>query len=159
MDRSPLFSQPQIQINFVRPKELVDLNIVLNTVRSNLYAQINEKNVIINCPVMPIINADETQMIQLFQNLFSNAIKYNVESLPVINLSYTITGKNYQFTISDNGIGIAEEFREKIFMIFQRLHSRNESRDALHQFSSRVCCQLQVLLYWETRFFSQFDNC
>ena len=114
------------EINFVRPKEIVDFNDVINTVMSNLHTQIHEKNVIINIPAMPTITADETQMIQLFQNLFSNAIKYNVEEQPVIHLSYTITGKIYQFTISDNGIGIAEEFREKIFMIFQRLHSRNE---------------------------------
>lgn len=114
------------EINFVRPKEIVDANSVMNTVKSNLSTQINEKNVIINYPVLPSINADETQMIQLFQNLVSNAIKYNTNAQPVVNMNYTLTGKNYQFTISDNGIGIAEEFREKIFMIFQRLHSRNE---------------------------------
>lgn len=114
------------EINFVRTRDLVDLNKTLTIVCSNLSTLIQEKQVEITYPVLPQVTADETQMIQLFQNLVANAIKYNVQEKPRIKIDYLTTGKKYQFVVSDNGIGIAAEFREKIFMIFQRLHSRDE---------------------------------
>ncbi len=113
-------------INFIKSNDKVNLNNTLKMVCSNLSSQINERNVIINFPELPIIVADETHMIQLFQNLISNAIKYNINDAPAINIRFTQTGKKFRFIVSDNGIGIAEEFRTKIFLIFQRLHSREE---------------------------------
>ncbi|MFI5170736.1 MAG: ATP-binding protein [Chitinophagales bacterium] len=113
-------------INFVKRYEEIDLNHIMKVVCSNLSSQIHEQHVKINFPELPSIIADEIHMIQLFQNLISNAIKYNTSVNPIINISFSTMGKSFRFVISDNGIGIAEEFREKIFLIFQRLHSREE---------------------------------
>ncbi len=113
-------------ISFVRSLEAVDLNKVLKIVSGTLKSQIAERNVIINSPVLPVLQADETHMVQLFQNLISNAIKYNKSEQPVIDITYNLTAKKYHFAVADNGIGIPEEYKEKIFLIFQRLHSRDE---------------------------------
>ena len=113
-------------ISFVRSLQPIDLNKILSTVQSSLKVQINERNVKINSPVLPVVKGDETHMIQLFQNLISNAIKYNISEPPIVDISFNVTGKKYHFSITDNGIGIPEEYVEKIFLIFQRLHSRDE---------------------------------
>lgn len=113
-------------INFETKRINVDLNHIVKTVLTNLSAEITERRAIISTPVLPMIKADETHMLQLFQNLISNALKYNLSDQPEIKISYTLTGKKYHFVVSDNGIGIPVEFREKIFLIFQRLHSRDE---------------------------------
>ncbi len=113
-------------ISFVSKKVNVDLNEIVQTVLTNLYAVINERKAVIHFPEMPTIKSDETQMMQLFQNLISNALKYNLSEQPVVDIHFSITGKNYHFIVSDNGIGIPEEFRERIFLIFQRLHPKGE---------------------------------
>ena len=113
-------------ISFVRSAGPVDLNNVMKTVVSTLKTQIEEKQVIINYSLLPTVKGDETHMMQLFQNLISNGIKYNKSEPPVVDISFNLTGKKYHFAVSDNGIGIPDEFVEKIFLIFQRLHSRDE---------------------------------
>jgi signal transduction histidine kinase len=71
--------------------------------------------------------ADSTQMSQLFQNLIGNAIKFRREgSTPEIHIGCRRDGDNWILTFKDNGIGIAPEFHERIFVIFQRLHSRDK---------------------------------
>ena len=113
-------------ISFVRSAGPVDLNNVMKTVVSTLKTQIEEKQVIINYSLLPTVKGDETHMMQLFQNLISNGIKYNKSEPPIVDISFNLTGKKYHFAVSDNGIGIPDEFVEKIFLIFQRLHSRDE---------------------------------
>ena len=113
-------------INSESKKTNVDLNDIMQMVFTNLSSEINEKQAKISYPVLPVIKADETHMLQLFQNLIANAMKYNLSEQPVIEISHDITLKNHHFIVSDNGIGIPEEFHEKIFLIFQRLHSREE---------------------------------
>ena len=73
----------------------------------------------------PTISGDETQLVQLFQNLIGNGVKYRKpESLPRVHVSAKRDGRNYVFSVKDNGIGIEPEYYERIFQIFQRLHTR-----------------------------------
>ncbi len=122
-------------------KEAVSLNKVLREVRSNLSLVILEKNAVITSDDLPVVNAYPSQMIQLFQNLIENSLKYSKPDLPpAIGISYALmkgseigncmpAHKNLDFhaiTITDNGIGFAEEFADKVFALFQRLHGRED---------------------------------
>lgn len=75
---------------------------------------------------LPTVLCDDVQLGQLFQNLLVNAIKFRGETPPLIHLSAECNGNVWTFSVRDNGIGIAPEYAERIFMIFQRLHSKNE---------------------------------
>lgn len=90
---------------------------------SNLRLAIEENKAQINyANYLPVINADETKTLQLFQNLLSNAIKFKKDNIPpIINIEVQEEPSEWIFSISDNGIGINNEYSEKIFMIFQRL--------------------------------------
>jgi signal transduction histidine kinase len=78
------------------------------------------------CGDLPTVSADRTQLVQLFQNLISNAIKYRTPEPPEINITAERLDEEWKFSIRDNGIGIDPQFRERIFVIFQRLHTRND---------------------------------
>lgn len=105
----------------------VDTNEVLAHVRSTFLSTIKETNTLITNKELPIITADKTQIIQLFQNLIANAIKFRKKALdPVIQISAVQSGDMYEFSIEDNGIGIDEKYSDKVFKIFQRLHTRSE---------------------------------
>ena len=81
---------------------------------------------------LPVIEADALQMRQLIQNLLSNALKYRRKEVPpVVQLSCTLTGGNdCTITVTDNGIGFNEQYAEKIFRMFERLHGRAEYEGA-----------------------------
>lgn len=102
-----------------------DCNIIVEHALTNLRIAIFEKNAKITVDKLPIVNADDTQLLQLFQNLISNAIKFQ-ENEPIIHISSYQQNNEWVFCIKDNGIGIAPEFQEKIFLIFNRLHTRSE---------------------------------
>lgn len=114
------------KINAETDKKQVDLNTVLNETIEYLKPQLQEAKVQINKMKLPKVSANYTHMLQVFQNLISNAVKYNRSQPPVIDINCMKTDSTYYFTIADNGIGIPEKHREKVFDIFQRLHSRNE---------------------------------
>ncbi|HEV7346945.1 sensor histidine kinase [Telluribacter sp.] len=116
----------------------VDLNEVLSEVKNDLELSIAEKGALVTNDKLPTIKAIPAQMRQLFLNLMSNALKYSKESIspkvhisadivqsPNRNVSYTFDpGKRYvEIKVADNGIGFEPQFSEKIFAIFQRLHS------------------------------------
>ncbi len=106
----------------------VDCTKVMTIVLNNLDNTIREckAQVILENP-MPVIMADQSQIIQLFQNLIENAIKYRRnDEAPEIKVSAHKTRGNWTFSVSDNGIGIAKEYSERIFVIFQRLHTREK---------------------------------
>ncbi len=105
--------------------ELIDLNEILNLVFGNLQAAIFEKKAKLNIGHLPHIMGDKLLLTQLFQNLIDNAMKFN-ENVPEIHVLALEKEKNHEIHISDNGIGIAKEFIEKIFTIFQRLHNDND---------------------------------
>jgi PAS domain S-box-containing protein len=108
--------------------EPVDVNEVLNTVLSNLKISIDEDNVEIVYDNLPTVNADSSQLVQLFQNLIGNAIKFRKpDKPPKIHVSAHKNEENseYVFSVSDNGIGMEPQYAERIFVIFQRLHTRD----------------------------------
>ena len=106
----------------------VDLNEIINEVLENFSQKVAESNALIYVETLPTMkHAIRSQMYQLFQNLISNALKYqNDNKKPVINISCEEQIDEFIFKISDNGIGIPESFKDKIFVIFQRLHGKNE---------------------------------
>lgn len=125
--------------NSVLVKENVDLEEIINSIVEDLEISIKEKNAEIHIGKLPKINAVSGQMRQLFQNLISNALKFRdkeietpqitIEQKPIttaIASQLNILAKNFVcISIRDNGIGFEEEYKEKIFGIFQRLHGRN----------------------------------
>ena len=92
----------------------------------NLETAIADSGAEITHDVLPPVAADETQLMQLFQNLIGNAIKFRGEAAPHIHIGVTKEDAYWRFGIADNGIGIEERYRDKIFIIFQRLHTRRE---------------------------------
>lgn len=79
------------------------------------------------CDSLPAVLADETQLIQLFQNLVGNAIKYQRPGVPRVHISAARNdGKEWIFSVRDNGLGIDSQYFERIFGMFQRLHKREE---------------------------------
>lgn len=107
-----------------RPFGPVDLNKVLDVVQENLSELIREKKARIAIMHLPTIHGDETQMIQLFQNLIGNALKFNDKPKPRVDLSAEDSGPNWKITVRDNGIGMFTNKAEAIFAPFKRLHSR-----------------------------------
>jgi light-regulated signal transduction histidine kinase (bacteriophytochrome) len=76
---------------------------------------------------LPSVLADEMQLVQLFQNLVGNAIKYQRSGIPKVHISAAKNGgKKWTFSVKDNGLGIDSQYFEKIFGMFQRLHKREE---------------------------------
>jgi PAS domain S-box-containing protein len=106
--------------------ELVSMESVLSQVKSNLRLAIEEYNAQITNDPLPEITANEGQMIQLIQNLIGNALKFRRELPPKIHVSAERGKTNWTFVVQDNGIGIDEEYKERIFVIFQRLHGRDQ---------------------------------
>jgi PAS domain S-box-containing protein len=104
----------------------VDCNGVMADVKQALASAVQESGAVITCGELPTVSADRTQMMQLFQNLIGNAIKFRGEKTPAISVTAEKKNGNWWFSVSDNGIGIAPEYAENIFVIFQRLHARAE---------------------------------
>lgn len=110
-------------------KELqeVDCNKILQETLEDLTVAINETNARISMEILPIVSGYRTELKQLFQNLVANAVKFskaNVE--PEIHIAAKRIKNYWEFTFSDNGIGLEMEHSERIFIIFQRLHTRAE---------------------------------
>ncbi len=106
--------------------EKVDLNDVLKDVLDNLKQLINETNTEIIYDSLPIIFANKYQFLQVFQNLISNAIKFRGIDPPLVHISSRPDSKHWVFSICDNGIGIDPKDFERIFIIFQSLHAKDE---------------------------------
>ncbi len=103
----------------------VDTNRIIEDVTKNLALKIKERNARIDVGNLPVIHADGTQMMQLFQNLISNAIKFSPET-PNIVISSEKNEDHYIFAVKDHGLGIESQYFEKIFNIFQRLLPREK---------------------------------
>ncbi len=116
-----------LQLSKINPdikRETVDLNKVLNEAIEFMRPEMQEKNFRISTVVLPKVKANRTHMVQLFENLISNALKYCRQINPELEISCTKNNAGYTFEFSDNGIGIEAKYREKVFEIFQRLHTR-----------------------------------
>jgi PAS domain S-box-containing protein len=92
----------------------------------NLRGSIEERGALVTHDPLPIVQADERQLTQLFQNLVGNAIKYQNPGIPRVHISATRKDKKWMFSVKDNGLGIESRYFEKIFVMFQRLHKREE---------------------------------
>jgi len=105
---------------------LVDCNTIFKQVLTNLKVAIAERKAVINAESLPSIWADDTQLAQLFQNLIANAIKFQGNQPAVVQIKAQWQDDAWLFSVQDNGIGIEPQYAERIFVIFQRLHSRTE---------------------------------
>jgi PAS domain S-box-containing protein len=109
-----------------KPFKNSDMSAVLEGVIATFRQLIKETNVTLTYNPLPMILADESQMIQLLQNLISNAIKFRSEEPPCIHISGEVKADKWIFSVSDNGIGLDSQFFDRIFIIFQRLHKKDE---------------------------------
>jgi len=127
-----------------KPFALIDCNEALNRALDNLKIVIEDNQAVVRAEPLPKVMGDDTQLTQLFQNLLSNAIKFRGQRPPEIQISAELkpaapsvnpSGRDgavhsllqeWVFTVRDNGIGIEREYFDRIFVIFQRLHGRDE---------------------------------
>ncbi|MGB9980211.1 PAS domain S-box protein [Methanobacterium sp.] len=112
---------------------LTDVEEVMITVLSNLHAAISESEAKITYDKLPTVIADRNQLIQLFQNMISNAIKFKKNDVtPKIHISVKKDEKRgeFIFSVSDNGIGLETQYKDKIFEVFKRLHTMDEYKGA-----------------------------
>ena len=107
--------------------ESTDADLVLERVLVNLGPAIEDAGAVVTSDPLPTVIADAGQLGQVFQNLIANAVKFRRPGdTPRVHVSATRTGESWLFSVADNGIGIAPEFAERIFILFQRLHKRDE---------------------------------
>ena len=106
--------------------EPIDSEAVFDQAIANLRVAIEEGEAVITHDPLPSLIADDSQIVQLFQNLLGNAIKFHGKEPPRIHVSAKQKGNEWVFSFRDNGIGIAPEYFDRIFIIFQRLHGREE---------------------------------
>ncbi|MDG9670862.1 PAS domain S-box protein [Hahella sp. CR1] len=104
-----------------------DLNKSFNSALGNLFTAVEESNAKVICNILPVLSVVPTQIILLFQNLVSNAIKFRRTDQPlIIEVNATEQPEEWCFSVKDNGIGIEAKYFQRIFEIFQRLHTRRE---------------------------------
>jgi PAS domain S-box-containing protein len=109
-----------------RVLESTDTQVVLDRALANLEVTIAENDAIVTSGALPTIKADASQMEQLFQNLIGNALKFRGGSQPQIHVESKKQEDGWLFSVQDNGIGIDPQYADRIFVIFQRLHTRDE---------------------------------
>jgi light-regulated signal transduction histidine kinase (bacteriophytochrome) len=109
-----------------KPLAPTDCNVILGLARNNLLKAIEESRAEVTSGPLPTVPGDEVQLIQLFQNLIANALKFRGRAPPVIRISAQEDNGDWRFAFRDNGIGIAQAHQDRIFKIFQRLHRRPE---------------------------------
>lgn len=108
------------------PFKPVEANQILTDTLDTLKMAMEESNAAVTADPLPAIMADATQLRQLFQNLIGNAIKFHGQEPPKIHIKAEKNEKNWLFSVTDNGIGIPQDQFERIFIIFQRLHTEAE---------------------------------
>jgi PAS domain S-box-containing protein len=109
-----------------KPLVPTELKEVLEQSLDGLKFAINESHAEITYDVMPLVLGDESQLSLLFQNLVGNAIKFRGDRVPKIHITSEFVDGNWRISVRDNGIGINEEYSDRIFVIFQRLHARSK---------------------------------
>jgi len=108
------------------PAHDTDCNLVLRSVLANLKSTIQESGARVTYETLPVLVAAESELVQLFQNLIANAIKFRSAKPPEIRITACRKKEEWWFAIEDNGIGIAPQHVEDVFVIFKRLHTREE---------------------------------
>jgi len=109
-----------------KPFDVIDCNLVFEDVCANLQLAIRQNQASVTRGDLPRVRGDSFQLLQLFQNLIGNAIKYRSSEAPMVHVGASRQGDNWVFSVQDNGIGIAEQYHPRIFQLFQRLHSQKQ---------------------------------
>jgi signal transduction histidine kinase len=109
-----------------KPFEPVSLEEVMTEAKSNLMIAIEESGAEITHDPLPELSADSSQMVQLFQNLLGNAIKFRGHEEPRVHVSAQKRDGEWEFAVTDNGIGFEPQYKDRRFVIFKRLHGRGE---------------------------------
>ena len=109
-----------------KPFQLTDCNHAVEQALANLQGAIRETQAVVTYSELPSVMGDISQLVQLFQNLVGNSIKYRHDAPPVVHITACKQEKDWLFSVSDNGIGIATQHQARIFQIFQRLHTQKE---------------------------------
>ena len=102
--------------------EPTDLESIYKEVTSNLEVSIRENKAIISHDSLPVVMVDKTQIVQVFQNLINNAIKFRSKNQPKINISVKKEDDHWLFAVKDNGIGMDPKHSDRIFEVFKILH-------------------------------------
>ena len=110
-----------------RPGVPTDCAKIFRNVMDNLQIAIAEAGATVTCDSLPVVMADSTQLAQLFQNFLDNALKFRGAEAVRIHVGAVRRVAGWEFSVSDNGVGIEPQFFDRIFGIFQRLHTGNES--------------------------------
>ncbi len=113
-------------VNSIKPFTIVDCNELLQSVKNNLKYRILDTEATIIHGDLPTLVGHKYQLLQIFQNLISNAIKFKRDAPPVVTINVEDNHDHYLFSIADNGIGFDESYSERIFEIFHRLHTHRE---------------------------------
>jgi PAS domain S-box-containing protein len=103
-----------------------DFNGVIDEATENLQLLVNEQDAVVTRDELPTVTGDRTQLVQLVQNLLGNAIRFRAKEPPRMHVSAKKSGREWVFSVQDNGIGIDLKHHDRVFAIFQRLHSREE---------------------------------
>ncbi|HOB75412.1 MAG TPA: PAS domain S-box protein [Phycisphaerae bacterium] len=109
-----------------RPPAPTEAQASLQRALTNLQVAIQESGATVTSDSLPTVMADQLQLVQLFQNLVGNAIKFRREEPPRVHISARPEGQTWVFSVADNGIGIEPQYFDRIFVIFQRLHSKSQ---------------------------------
>jgi signal transduction histidine kinase len=109
-----------------KPFEPTDCEVILDQTLANLQMAIEESQAIITHDPLPTVMSDDTQIVLLFQNLIGNAVKFRTQEQMRVHISAQAKGREWVFSVRDNGIGIDPQYFERLFVIFQRLHSKEE---------------------------------
>src|SRR5258708_6429174 len=103
-----------------------DCKTVVEAALQNLEGALQESGAVVKHEQLPVVMADGSQLTQVFQNLIGNAIKFRGSSPPVVQIKAEMVAREWMISVADNGIGIAAEHVESVFVIFRRLHTREE---------------------------------
>jgi light-regulated signal transduction histidine kinase (bacteriophytochrome) len=99
---------------------------VLDEARANLEAAITESSAEVSHGPLPVVRGNAHLLVHLFQNLIGNALKFRAKAPPRVHVSAELNGHGWVFSVRDNGIGLDQQFADRIFLVFQRLHGREE---------------------------------
>lgn len=104
----------------------VDMQIVVDEALANLQTRIEERSALVSSGPLPAVLANHGMLVRLFQNLVGNALKFCKAERPIVRIAAEQHGTDWVFSVADNGIGIEPQYKDRIFLIFQRLHKQGE---------------------------------
>jgi signal transduction histidine kinase len=106
--------------------KVVDTQVALDQALANLQTAIEDRSAMVSCGQLPTVWANHGMLVRLFQNLISNALKFCKAERPIVRIQAEARGGDWVFSVADNGIGIEPQYKDRIFLIFQRLHKQSE---------------------------------